>query len=111
MSDRKRGIASVETRIVLEEGGALGPSARMELRLVGDLWMPLVPHKYEIDGKTTLGIQCCGMSLRSLLERLGKFESTAMEAVPSRKATRVDSGDSGASAAVDPAIVAALAAD
>jgi len=108
MSDRKSGVSTVPARLFVVETEAF-TSVRVEVCVAGNLWLPINPKSYSIEGKTVLGLQCAGKSLKDLVWSVSGFELVGgtVEVQPSTPAVRSDSVD--AETAVDSTLTSALA--
>lgn len=92
MSDRRSGVSTVPARIFVVETEAY-TSVRVEVCVAGNLWLPVTPKSYTIDGKAVLGLQCAGTSLKDLVRSVSGFEMIGVTVAAAPSATRSESED------------------
>ena len=79
MRDRKFGVSVMPARVVVMKTSTF-TKVSVEICAAGNLWLPVTAASYNIDGRTTLGLQCGGVSLKEMV-----FRSSGLETFESKE--------------------------
>lgn len=92
MSDRKSGVSVMPARVFIVETETY-VKVSVEVCVAGNLWLPVTAKSYQIDGKSVLGLQCAGQSLKETVRSASGFQmhDVTVEVSKMPPASRVDS--------------------
>ena len=89
MSDRKSSVSVLPARVVVMQTDTF-TKVSVEICAAGNLWLPVTAASYNIDGRTVLGLQCAGVSLKEMVFRSSGFETFESKEPLLRGADRCD---------------------
>jgi len=92
MSERKSGVSVMPARVFIVETETY-LKVSVEVCVAGNLWLPVTAKSYQIDGRSALGLQCAGQSLKEIVRSASGFQmyDATVEVTKMPSASRVDS--------------------